>query len=368
MINEFLFGDHMQKGNFFLFFYSCILFILPLRGSAMYTIEGRVNLGDQWQPRIFMAAIEKLSDYYRASPDLIVNISDIQADGTFRLIGDNLPAAPRFYRLYLMKKQNNDYDACLYGGDDHNFVHLILNNNSKLELQAIAEYDAPFGDYKVLGDKPNQLMKDLFSLVYPSFYFYQIKFPTELKFSEKKLQTDLLHFADTCSSPMVALAAVNHTDFDEYFDQDQLFYTNFGKRLQLELPNSIYTSNYLRKIRYYSNSDAPYLPIWVYFLFATCLILISGLLLKVRRLQTQLKQKGQKTAQLQNTQEIIEKRLTKKEKEILELMLDDKSNKEIATSLFIELSTVKTHINKIYSKLEVKNRQELLNFSKTPEI
>lgn len=358
----------MCKGNFFLFFYSCILSILPLTGSAMYAIEGRVNLGDEWQPRIFMAAIEKLSDYYRASPDLIVNISDIQPDGTFKLSGDNLPAAPRFYRLYLMKKQNNDYDACLYGGDDHNFVHLILNNNSKLELQAIAEYDAPFGDYKVLGDTPNQLMKDLFSLVYPSFYFYQIKFPTELKFSEKKLQTDLLHFADTCSNPMVALAAVNLTDFDEYFDQDELFYTEFGERLQNQLPNSIYTSNYLRKIRYYSNSDDLGLPIWVYFLFATGLILIGGLLLKVRRLQAQLKQQRTKVSQMQSTQEIIETRLTRKEKEILELMLEDKSNKEIASSLFIELSTVKTHINKIYSKLKVKNRQELINLSKTQEI
>jgi DNA-binding CsgD family transcriptional regulator len=55
----------------------------------------------------------------------------------------------------------------------------------------------------------------------------------------------------------------------------------------------------------------------------------------------------------------MEGRLTKKEKEILDLILADKSNKEIAATLFIELSTVKTHINKIYSKLEVKSRKEL---------
>jgi DNA-binding CsgD family transcriptional regulator/general stress protein CsbA len=50
--------------------------------------------------------------------------------------------------------------------------------------------------------------------------------------------------------------------------------------------------------------------------------------------------------------------LTNKEIEILQLIAQGKSNKEIACVNFIELSTVKTHINNIYGKLEVKNRKE----------
>jgi len=50
--------------------------------------------------------------------------------------------------------------------------------------------------------------------------------------------------------------------------------------------------------------------------------------------------------------------LTNKEIEILQLIAEGKSNKEIADLNFIELSTVKTHINNIYSKLEVKSRRE----------
>jgi transcriptional antiterminator len=37
-----------------------------------------------------------------------------------------------------------------------------------------------------------------------------------------------------------------------------------------------------------------------------------------------------------------------------------KSNKEIATELFISVSTVKTHITNIYKKLAVVNRTELV--------
>jgi len=42
------------------------------------------------------------------------------------------------------------------------------------------------------------------------------------------------------------------------------------------------------------------------------------------------------------------------------LILQGKSNKEIANELFISLSTVKTHITNIYNKLKVSSRQELL--------
>jgi DNA-binding NarL/FixJ family response regulator len=49
--------------------------------------------------------------------------------------------------------------------------------------------------------------------------------------------------------------------------------------------------------------------------------------------------------------------LTRKELEILQLILDGKSNKQIAALHFVEISTVKTHINNLYGKLGVSNRQ-----------
>lgn len=41
-----------------------------------------------------------------------------------------------------------------------------------------------------------------------------------------------------------------------------------------------------------------------------------------------------------------------------DLIVAGKSNKEIIEKLFIELSTLKTHINKIYKTLEVSSRKE----------
>jgi len=53
--------------------------------------------------------------------------------------------------------------------------------------------------------------------------------------------------------------------------------------------------------------------------------------------------------------------ITKREKEIIQLLIQGRSNKEISEDLFISLSTVKSHIYWIFDKTGVKNRVELAN-------
>lgn len=55
---------------------------------------------------------------------------------------------------------------------------------------------------------------------------------------------------------------------------------------------------------------------------------------------------------------INSEKLTNRQKELLELMADGLSNKEIADKLFITESTVKYHIKNIYSLLELKDRKD----------
>ena len=54
------------------------------------------------------------------------------------------------------------------------------------------------------------------------------------------------------------------------------------------------------------------------------------------------------------------KLLSPREIEVLQLINNGLSNKEIADNLYVSLSTVKTHINNIYKILEVKNRREAI--------
>jgi two-component system, NarL family, nitrate/nitrite response regulator NarL len=64
------------------------------------------------------------------------------------------------------------------------------------------------------------------------------------------------------------------------------------------------------------------------------------------------------TLALERSPQSIESRLTARELEILDLVDQGLSNKEIARRLTIELSTVKNHVHNIFEKLNVSRRSE----------
>ena len=53
--------------------------------------------------------------------------------------------------------------------------------------------------------------------------------------------------------------------------------------------------------------------------------------------------------------------ISHREREILSVLLQGKSHKEIEGELFISYHTVKNHIYNIYQKLDVKNRHQLFH-------
>jgi two-component system, NarL family, response regulator LiaR len=56
--------------------------------------------------------------------------------------------------------------------------------------------------------------------------------------------------------------------------------------------------------------------------------------------------------------------LSKRELEILGLLAQGHSNQEIAAKLFISLSTVKTHLQNLFAKLDVKRRTQAVETAK----
>ncbi len=308
-----------------------------------------------WQHQIYLATIDRLDDYYDAKADHIIKVASIDEDGYFTLEGDNLPDHPQFYRLYLIKEEHSEFNACLFeGGEEHNFVHLLLANDSELEIIADTTAYAPFGNYRVDGDWGSHLMRSLGALVYPSYIFYEIRFPSELKFSQDKLNRDLFNFADSCSNTLVSLAAMVNTDFDVYFEDHQDRYRGLADKLEKELPEHPYTRDYLRKMRYYGDdlnpSQSPF------FLWMTVLLSIAVVLLWLRNRQL-MKRLHAGRRDSEDREEI---HFTPQEIRILQFIAEGKTNKDIASELFIELSTVKSHINKLYAKLKVKNRREAI--------
>ncbi|WP_282081214.1 helix-turn-helix domain-containing protein [Aquimarina algiphila] len=58
-------------------------------------------------------------------------------------------------------------------------------------------------------------------------------------------------------------------------------------------------------------------------------------------------------------------KISNREKEVIALIVTGKKNKEISDELFVDISTIKSHINNIYRKTGVKNRKELISVAKS---
>jgi DNA-binding CsgD family transcriptional regulator len=132
------------------------------------------------------------------------------------------------------------------------------------------------------------------------------------------------------------------------------YYLALENRLIATYPNRNFTLQYIQERNAEASIQTPTLTVskasqLSYFwyaggLFLMCLTGYYGLQLKKRKVEKKALQ-----------------HLTPQELTILSAIKKDKTNKEIATELFISLSTVKTHINNIYKKLKVNARADVKN-------
>ena len=65
-----------------------------------------------------------------------------------------------------------------------------------------------------------------------------------------------------------------------------------------------------------------------------------------------------------NTDLVSQLELSKRELEVLHLMAEGLSNQEIAARLFVSLSTIKTHNQNLFEKLDVKRRTQAIDKAK----
>ncbi|GAA0881095.1 hypothetical protein GCM10009119_40650 [Algoriphagus jejuensis] len=84
-----------------------------------------------------------------------------------------------------------------------------------------------------------------------------------------------------------------------------------------------------------------------------------------RRISSLLSQIREQSKNKNEEIEVLLDELSERQKEVYNLIVSGKTNKEIMTELFIEQSTLKSHINQIYKKLNIKSRSELKSKAKT---
>ncbi len=134
------------------------------------------------------------------------------------------------------------------------------------------------------------------------------------------------------------------------FDDTQRSYRIFFVGLQMLIFFTLELSQYW--FFYKETFSAVDYTYFRYTVIANVFILIFATLNYYSNLSQHFKETLNNVSQLNN--------LTNRESEIISLVVQGKSNKEIADTLFVEISTVKTHLSKIFRKQKVSSRVQLI--------
>jgi DNA-binding CsgD family transcriptional regulator len=164
----------------------------------------------------------------------------------------------------------------------------------------------------------------------------------EKEFIREVVSEKLKMVADTCKNPLVSLYAIYETDFQSDYLKNPLFYKTYLSKWENE--NSTYFKSFRQKFPIaISSSSNKKSTKYIIILVSVVGLFFVGVLIYS-------KMKNQRI-----------KKLSVQEYKIFDLVRRGMSNKEIAAECNIELTTVKSHISSIYSKLKIKSRKEVLN-------
>jgi len=267
---------------------------------------------------------------------MIVSYADIQNDGSFHLDLSFLPQELALYRLHIAKK-NSPPASLIIGGEDENHIFLILNKESKVIISK-SEALAPFYKSSVKRKKKALDLQaiDAVDKIQDSLSLEE----TQLKrlFIKRGIEQELQFIADTSSNIIVALYALNKSNYKTNSAVSKSFFEGFLEKWQHNKSN--YFTDFKSDFPHYKDNSSQK------FLFS-----LGGLIVGV--LLAMLWMFTRKASKL--------KSLSIQERKVLDKLREGKTNKEISEELHIGLSTVKTHVSSILSKLKLKSRKEVLD-------
>ncbi|GLR19655.1 hypothetical protein GCM10007940_42710 [Portibacter lacus] len=270
-----------------------------------------------------------MDDMYRCNPYMIIGDAEI-VNGSFSYIFEE-PLDFELIRLHVIKK-GAPVANLIIGGDEENFGFYGIMDDTVLEIPRAPNLFQSFTPDDLLNRELLEIWKTMneYQDSYADATDPESKVNISQTFREK-----MFAYADTCKLAVPCILAINEAGLSGFDDRtgknwDKL-YRRFG--------SNSYLPSGLNKRRYFN-------PIWLLVL----IFILAGLIYYYFRSIIRPKNKlNQLSIQERKVAELINKGLT---------------NKMIAQELNVEVSTVKSHVYKIFNKLDIRSRNELIVFQK----
>lgn len=327
--------------------------------QGQYTFSGTV--GEEHSGKlIYLSLVEDYRKCSRVYLDQIIKKTTVDSIGHFEFKGNNLLTDNRIYRIHL-DNCSDETESTHFLGQCNNSdeVLFIANNNDTVQFPTSFEEQA-LCDIISTNSKSDLLLQVEGLKEEMIFDFTDFRSETNQKLNSKKWFSKFQETGKEWNEPLAELYIYDflsdkRNETYGYYLQDvasNQYYDNLLVRLQTAYPNTFFTDQFEAEIvtdAQLAQFNKNGLFSWKWILGILLALSLGFNFFLFSRLNKTRKTK---------INGLLDK-LTPQEQKIVDFILEDKSNKEIASSLFVSHSTIKTHINNLYKKLEVSSRQEI---------
>jgi DNA-binding CsgD family transcriptional regulator len=304
----------------------------PVSDTLGY-IRGTILIDSTWERNIYVSYIETIEKKYTVSENLIIASSKVDSLGKFEIRLDKLASEWTLLRLHVVKRGFSKA-SIIIGSTDENYCFVIANRYSKIELNNTLEKSI-FKNLSISGASYMNTFKYITNL---SNYSNSISYENSLvekKFIEEVISEKLKLIADTCQNSLVSLYALYLTDFNSDYQKNSTFYKAYLSKWRND--NTPYFKSFRRQFHV---PEKRWKYISIIFIIGIFSFVSFFIYFKIKRKK---------------------RKLSVQERKVFELLQKGASNQEISDEFNIEISTVKSHVSSIFSKLNIKSRKEAIN-------
>ena len=338
-----------------------ILFLfISILCKAQYSFSGEIN-PSEWDHSVYLSIVED----YRKLGGIYTNqvIAKTKADslGFFKFTGNHLDKENRIYRIHIDKCTEEEQEFKHFNGycEESKELLFIGNNSDTLylpftqdnEIFCLIESNNPNADALT---KIAALKNEM------RFAYSEVKSEASKKLNNRSWFQKLQEAGKAFNEPIAELAIYAYlsdrgNEFYDYYLEDlkeSNYYEALLDRIETRYPGTNYATQYKEEIKAdlytvgaasnKNKTEKGHALLYV--------LLFISLTINAYLVYKNYNKNTSKTIDLTA-------KLSKQEQVVLNHILKDKTNKEIAEILFLSVSTVKSHTNHIYKKLNVQNRE-----------
>lgn len=299
-------------------------------------IKGHIELNNNWDSKVYVSYIPTFSHMYSMSSDMIISDAVIDSLGYFEVDISFLPTEQQLFRLHITKKGDTP-TSLIIGGNDENHLFFVANRYTLIDFKARSVQQL-FQDIIFNSSNDNKNFHKITKIVHRADSISSESSASKRQFIKDRMYEELRSIADTTNNPLVSLYAIYNSNFEVSISSNNEFYTSYLEKWKDQ------KNSYFKAFREKISNKKPNTN-YLFYLFMSFVLIGVGFMMgkfglkKNRRIR----------------------KLSVQERKIFLLLKQGASNQEISEQHNIGISTVKSHVSNIFTKLNVKSRREIMN-------